>query len=62
MNYHQFRVFNLATLTVHPKGFWFKIFQHGLSFDWDFPVLGSERNGYRKVHRFGRLAVQVLKS
>lgn len=61
MNFHHWRVFQLASLAIHPKGFWFRLFGWGLSFDTDLPVFYSERHGFRKVHRFGRLAVQVLR-
>lgn len=41
--------------------FYFRILGYGLCVDRDMPVLFSERNGYRKVNRFGRWAFQWLR-
>lgn len=44
----------------HEHGFYFRVRGYGLSFDMAMPVMFSERNGYRKVLRIGRLAIQWL--
>lgn len=48
-------------VVVHSTGFYFRASGKGISVDLDLPALFSERNGYRKVWRIGRLAVQVLR-
>jgi hypothetical protein len=58
--YRQFSVLGHGYLTTHTSGFWFRIFGYGLAFDIDLPVLYSERHGFRRVSRFGRIAVEVL--
>ena len=58
--YRQFSIFVHAYVTKHQSGFWFRVFGYGLAFDIDFPVLYSERHGFRTVHRFGRLSIEVL--
>lgn len=48
-------------LCVHLRGFYFRVFGRGLSLEVDRPKLFSERNGFRKVLRIGRLSIEVLK-
>ncbi|UIY60058.1 hypothetical protein [Burkholderia cepacia] len=45
---------------VHRSGFYFRVAGVGISFDFDMPVLFSERNGFRKIRRIGRLSMEVL--
>lgn len=45
----------------HSHGFYFLIFGYGLAFAKDTRPLFSERNGYRKVLRIGRWAIECLK-
>lgn len=61
MKYHYWHVRYLGSLSITLGSIWFKLFGYGLAFDIDLPVFYSERHGFRKVHRFGRLAVQVLR-
>jgi len=42
-------------------GMYFRVLGRGLSIQRDLPVLFSERNGYRKVVRIGRWALEVLR-
>jgi hypothetical protein len=44
----------------HKSGFYFRVRGYGVAIDTDLPVSFSERNGYRKVWRVGRVAVQLL--
>lgn len=45
----------------HESGFYFRVFGYGMSIDIDMPALFSERYGFRKVLRIGRISIQVLK-
>jgi hypothetical protein len=45
----------------HSSGFYFRLFGYGLSFDLNLPRLFSERYGYRRVLRIGRLAIEWLR-
>lgn len=56
-----YRLTRFTFLCIDPKGFFFRICDKGLSFSLDAPVLFSERYGYRKVLRIGRLAIEVLR-
>lgn len=42
-------------------GFYFRICGYGLSVQLDVPVFFSERNGYRRVLRVGRWAIEWLR-
>lgn len=48
-------------ICVHRSGFYFRICGTGLSFDVDSPKLFSERYGFRRVLRLGRLSIEVLR-
>lgn len=45
----------------HEDGFYFRVLGYGLSVQRNRPVLFSERNGYKRVLRIGRWAVEWLK-
>lgn len=48
----------------HAKYWWFRVFGYGLHFRWvtdDYSPLFSERNGYVKVLKIGKLWIKVLK-
>lgn len=42
-------------------GMYFRVFGRGLSIQRDLPVRFSERNGYRRVIRVGRWALEILR-
>lgn len=44
----------------HSSGLYFRIGGYGLAFERDMTPLFSERNGYRRVWRIGRWAIQWL--
>ncbi|MDR8026997.1 hypothetical protein KPA93_27660 [Burkholderia cenocepacia] len=46
---------------VHRQGFFFRLRGKGLAFEIDHRRYFSERYGYRKVHRLGRLSLEVLR-
>ncbi len=50
-------------ITVYRGGCWFRIWGYGLSIvnKRKHPPLFSERYGYRKVLRFGRWGVEILR-
>lgn len=52
-----------AFLCLHSTGFYGRLANgKGISFEYtNRPPLFSERNGYRKVHRFGGFKMEVLK-
>lgn len=50
-----------AFVCIHPAGFYFRICGRGLSFDIDRPKIFSERYGYKKILRVGRISIEVLK-
>lgn len=41
-------------------GFWFRINGKGLSVSWNRPMLFSERNGFEKAIKIGKLKVKFL--
>lgn len=47
-------------LSIFKWGFWLWINGAGISVEWDRPVLFSERYGYRRVRRWGRISMQLL--
>ncbi|WP_193727210.1 hypothetical protein [Burkholderia sp. BE17] len=46
---------------AHRKGFFFRLRGKGLAFEIDHRRYFSERYGYRKVYRIGRLSLEVLR-
>ena len=46
---------------THGAGFYFRVMGYGLAIDRDMRRGFSERNGYQKVYRLGRWALQLLK-
>jgi len=44
----------------YKSGFWLRIGKRGISFAIDRPKLFSERYGYNKVYRLGRLSFKWL--
>jgi hypothetical protein len=48
---------------LYDGGIWFRVFGHGLSIvdKIKHPPLFSERNGYRKVFRIGKIGVKYLR-
>lgn len=47
--------------SLHKNGIWFRINGKGLSITWDGNMLFSERNGYQKVVKIGKLKFKWLK-
>lgn len=56
-----FRISRDTFVCVHRKGFFFRVRGKGLAFEIDQRRYFSERYGYRKVYRIGRLALEVLR-
>jgi hypothetical protein len=52
---------HFTAVTIWRRGGWFRIFGYGLWFGIDHQPLFSERYGFDRVYRIGRLAVKVLK-
>lgn len=51
----------ITCLVLGRRDGFFRIFGYGLRYGVDHRPLFSERYGYRRVYRIGRLAFQVLK-
>jgi hypothetical protein len=51
----------VLTVTTYKDGFWFRLNGKGLSVTWNGRMLFSERNGYEKMVRIGKLKIKFLK-
>ncbi|AJY40028.1 hypothetical protein I6G56_26640 [Burkholderia humptydooensis] len=55
------RISSDTFFVVHRKGFFFRLRGKGLAFEIDRGCYFSQRYGHRKVYRFGRLSLEVLR-